>query len=248
MLIGTRAFTPGVRRIVAIARTARPGRLLAACVGIALGLAPTVAAAEWLADLYLGAAFTQRHEVTTETPSGTTSHADVGFNRSAAFGGRAGHWFDFFGIALDVSHFRPDTIPSSLQRFDLYVTPLTLDLMLRWPLLVSPEHPHGQLQPFIAAGPSAGYIEGKDTSNFAPPNQFDARFVVGAQAEAGGVWEFRPNLALLAEYRFTHFSPDLHFTNGRFQTTSALTMHSSVSPCASDPRRMRTPPAHICAA
>ena len=218
MLVRTLALTPEGRRVAAIPRTAPLDRVIAVCVGIALGFAPTVATAEWFADLYLGAAFTQRHEVTTETPTGTTSNADIGFNRSSAFGGRAGYWFGFFGVALDASHFRPDTVPSSLQRFDLYVTPLSVDLMLRWPLLASPEHPHGQFQPFIAAGPSAGYIEGKDTSNFSPPNQYDAGFFVGAQAEAGMVWEFRQNLGLLAEYRFTHFSPDLHFSNGRLQT------------------------------
>jgi len=32
------------------------------------------------------------------------------------------------------------------------------------------------------------------------------------------VWEFRQHLGLLAEYRFTHFSPDLHFNSGRLQT------------------------------
>src|SRR5262245_10159253 len=68
--------------------------VMTACLGIALVVAPTLGAAEWFADLYLGAAFTQRHEVTTETPTGTTSHPDIGFNRSAAFGGRAGYWFD----------------------------------------------------------------------------------------------------------------------------------------------------------
>jgi len=191
---------------------------MTACLGIALVVAPTLAAAEWFADLYLGAAFTQRHEVTTETPTGTTSHPDIGFNRSAAFGGRAGYWFDIVGVGVDASHFRPDTVPSSLKRFDFYVTPLSLDLMVRWPLLSSTEHPHGRLQPFVAAGPVAAYVEGKDTTNFAPANQFDAGFFFRGQAEAGVVWEFRPNLGLLAEYRFTHFSPDLHFTGGRLQT------------------------------
>src|SRR5258705_6200783 len=194
-----------------------PGRtaLLVAATLVAAVLSPSATSAEWFGDLYLGAAFTQRHEVTLEGPAGDERLPDIGFNRSALFGGRAGYWFDYFGVGLDVSHFRPDTIPSSLKRFDFYATPLTAVLMARWPLMVDADNPHGRLQPYIAVGPAAAYIEGKDTTNFFPNNQYHAGFFVGGQGGAGLAWQLQRNIALFGEYRFTHCSPDLHCSPDR---------------------------------
>ncbi len=134
------------------------------------------------ATIALGPAAAQ--EVTIDTPAGATRLSDIGFNRSSVFGGRVGHWFDsldFLGVAVDASHYRPDTIPSSLQRLDLYVTPISVDLMLRWPLLTSADHPKGLLQPYLTIGPAVGYIEGKDTTNFVPNNQYDGRLLLRRQ-------------------------------------------------------------------
>ena len=209
-----------------IRRAHRRIALVVATAWIAAVLFPTPASAEWFADLYLGGAFTQRHEVTLEGPAGDTHVSDVGFNRSAIFGGRAGYWFDYFGVGLDVSHFRPDTVPSSLKRFDFYVTPLTGALVVRWPLMADADNPHGRLQPYMALGLSVAYIEGKDTTNFFPNNQYAAGFFVGGQGGAGVAWQLQRNVALFGEYRFTHFSPDLRFRSDTLRTD--LNTHNAV--------------------
>jgi outer membrane protein with beta-barrel domain len=201
-----------------IRRTLGRTTLVVAGAWVAAVLFPAGVSAEWFGDLYLGAAFTQRHEVTLESPAGDEHLSNIGFNRSAIFGGRGGYWFDYIGFGLDVSHFRPDTIPSSLKRFDLYVTPIAAVLMVRWPLLVDGEYPHGRLQPYIAVGPAAAYIEGKDTTNFFPNNQYDADFFIGGQGGAGLAWQLQRNIALFGEYRFTHFSPELHFSPNTLRT------------------------------
>jgi opacity protein-like surface antigen len=191
---------------------------LAAAVWIAAALAPAAADAEWFGELYLGGASTRRTEVTLESPSGESRLPDVDFNRSSIFGGRAGYWFDYVGLGLDVSHFRPDTIPSPLRRFDLYVTPIAAVLMLRWPLLANAEFPHGRLQPYLALGPAVAFVEGKDTTNFFPTDQYDAGFFPGGQGGAGLAWQLQRNIALVGEYRFMHFSPKLRFNQNTLKT------------------------------
>ena len=156
--------------------------------------------------------------MTLESPAGDQQLSEIGFNRSAVFGGRGGYRFDYFGVGLDISHFRPDTIPSSLKRFDLYVTPMSGLLMVRWPLMADADNPHGRLQPYLALGLSVAYIEGKDTTNFFPNNQYDAGFFVGGQGGAGVAWQLQRNIARFGEYRFTHFSPDLQFSLATLRT------------------------------
>jgi opacity protein-like surface antigen len=172
-----------------------------------------VAPGEWLADLYLGGAWTRRHDVTL---SGGSDVTDVHFNRSSTFGGRAGYYFDsreILGVALDVSHFRPDTVPGQLKRLDLYMTPISIDLMLRWPLLVTDTIPHGRLQPYLTVGPAVVLAEAKDTTNFTPANQYETNWPVGVKAGVGLVWQIQPHAAVFTEFRFTHFSPEFTFRN-----------------------------------
>src|SRR5215467_14735274 len=71
----------------------------------------TPAAAEWFTDLYLGGAFTEKHDVDTNFPTtgGQVTTLDVSFNNSFAGGFRGGYWFDGLlgqlelGVGLDVS-------------------------------------------------------------------------------------------------------------------------------------------------
>jgi opacity protein-like surface antigen len=190
-------------------RTAQGRIALAVGVAwVAAVLAPPAVSGEWFGDLYRGAAFTQRHEVTLESPAGDQLLSDIGFNRSAVFGGGGGYWFDCVGGGLDISHFRPDTVPSSVKRLDLYVTPISGLFMVRWSLMADADNPHGRLQPYLALGLSVAYIEGKDTTNFVPNSQYAAGFFVGGQGSAGVAWQLQRNIALFGEYRFTHFSPD----------------------------------------
>ena len=172
------------------------------------------ASAEWFTDLYLGGAFTQHSDVTVKSAAGDTTFKNIAFNRSAAFGGRIGYWFEspkVIGLAVDVSHFRPDTVPSSLKRLDLYMTSMAVELMLRWPLVVTEAFPRGRLQPFMAGGPAVALAEAKDTANLTPPDQYKIDFPPGFQAGAGVAWQLGTHAGLFAEYRFTHFRPEFAF-------------------------------------
>ena len=53
--------------------------LLVGAAWVAALLFPTTVYGEWFGDLYLGAAFTQRHEVTLQSPAGDQQLADIGF-------------------------------------------------------------------------------------------------------------------------------------------------------------------------
>jgi opacity protein-like surface antigen len=183
------------------------------------------AAAEWFGDFYLGGAFTERHDV--DTNSVTT--LDVRFDKSFAGGARGGYWFPFelgplnFGVGLDISHFRPDIsrqTRSFCSRFctsgvfddlDLSVWTIGFDAMLRFPLLKSPQFPKGQLQPYITVGPAIFVAHAEDRRNFEPSNQDDTDASVGVKVGAGVAWQFTKTIAMFGEYRYTHFSPEFTF-------------------------------------
>ena len=76
----------------------------------------TPASAEWFTDLYLGGAFTEKHDLDTNFPTtgGQVTTLDVTFNNSFTGGIRGGYWLPFdlgplnFGVGLDISHFAPN--------------------------------------------------------------------------------------------------------------------------------------------
>jgi len=80
-----------------------------ACLAVA---AP--ARAEWFADLYLGGAFTEKHDVDFNGQPGRETTLGVSVDESFAGGIRGGYWFPLqlgpvnFGVGLDLSHFRPN--------------------------------------------------------------------------------------------------------------------------------------------
>jgi opacity protein-like surface antigen len=198
------------------------------------------ASAEWFADLYAGTASTLSNDVFVEAlkdPTGPTPftirHRAVDFDSSMTFGGRFGYWdetWSWLGLALDVSHFRPDvgrqtvisteddatdvvTEPRTFAPLDLSVTAFSLDLMLRWPLWKSQQYPKGRLQPYVSGGVALFVAVVDDTTNFGPPDrQSDIDASVGMKASAGVAWHFLRNWALFGEYRFTRFSPEFSFT------------------------------------
>ena len=201
-----------------------------ACLGIA-----TPAAAEWFGDLYLGGAFTEKHDVDTNSVTTLDVRFDNAWSRtrptwwSFAGGVRGGYWFPFelgplnFGVGLDLSHFRPDIsrqTRSFCSRFctsgifddlDLSVWTLGFDAMLRFPLLKSPQFPKGQLQPYITVGPAIFVAHAEDRGNFEPSNQHDTDASVGVKVGAGVAWQFTKTIAMFGEYRYTHFSPEFSF-------------------------------------
>lgn len=186
--------------------------------------------AEWFADLYLGAALTEsadfRITAPAVAPGLTIVFQDVEFEPSVAYGGRGGYWFDgapFLGLALDVSHFEPDidaqvvtaTVIGSdtLAHIDASVTALALDLMLRWGFLATPDRPNGRLQPYVTVGPAIFFSRIRDTATLDPPGQSDSDTSVGVKVGAGLAWQVHANVAVFAEYRFTHFSPRLRVSD-----------------------------------
>src|SRR5262249_3540190 len=100
-------------------RRRRMKRLLLplSAITAAMMILPISASAEWFADLYLGSAFTQKHDVETSVLGITATIQDVTFDSSFAVGGRGGYWFESgplrsfgldLGLGVDVSHFSPD--------------------------------------------------------------------------------------------------------------------------------------------
>jgi len=189
------------------------------------------ASAEWFGDLYLGGAFTSKHDVDTNFPNtaGQVTTLDVTFDPSFVGGARGGYWFPFalgplnLGVGLDISHFVPNIgrqtrtrcsrfcVSDQFDDLDLSVWVIGFDAMLRYPLMKSPEFPNGQLQPYVTLGPAIFVAHTEDSRNFEPSNQSDTDASVGVKVGAGVAWQFTKNIAMFGEYRFTHFSPEFTF-------------------------------------
>lgn len=204
--------------------------LLVSLAVLAGSLGAPPASAEWMLDLYLGGAFTETTNATATLKStGPTEVTleSVAFDPSFSLGGRVGYWFEaapHFGLALDVSHFRPTigsqtvtaqvgggTTQVRLDDLDIAVTALSFDVMLRLPLRVSQAFPKGQLQPYFAIGPAIFIATVHDSSNFVPSNQSQTDTFLQMQVAAGAAWHVLAGVALFAEYRFMFFSPDFEF-------------------------------------
>lgn len=219
-------------------------------VSALLVLSPLRASAEWFADLYVGPAFTQSKDVNLKFLGNKFTGEDVDFDTSGSFGGRLGHWFEvlpYLGFAIDVSHFRPDigaqfvTVCSSFScfidpnlHFDLAVTAVSFDAMVRWPLLRSNEYPKGRLQPYLTVGPAIFIARGKDLfTTGGPVTKSDTDTSVGPKVGAGLAWQFYRNVAFFGEYRFTHFNPDLSardvfFVNFKDEVKTQVNTHHLV--------------------
>jgi len=220
------------RRIgVVVAALVRTKSLLMLTSALTCLVVTAPAAAEWFGDLYLGGAFTEKHDVGTNfaTTGGQVTTLDVRFDKSFAGGARGGYWFPFelghlnFGVGLDISHFRPDVsrqtrifcsrfcASSIFDDLDLSVWTIGFDAMLRFPLLKTPQFPKGQLQPYITVGPAIFVAYAADRRNFEPSHQSDSDASVGVKAGAGVAWQFTKTIAMFGEYRYTHFSPEFTF-------------------------------------
>ena len=203
--------------------------LLTATIACLVVAAP--ASAEWFTDLYLGGAFTEKHDVDTNFPTigGQVTTLDVTFNNSFAGGIQGGYWLPFdlgplnFGVGLDISHFAPNVsrqtrtfcsrfcVSGEFDDFDLSVWTIGFDAMLRYPLLKSSQFPNGQLQPYLTIGPAIFVAHAEDSRNFEPSNQSNTDASVGVKLGAGVAWLFTKNIAVFGEYRHTHFSPEFTF-------------------------------------
>jgi opacity protein-like surface antigen len=212
------------------------------------------ASAEWFADLYAGTSFTQKSDLKLNDQGiGPGTYEDVEFDRSLAWGGRAGRYFDsvpFLGVGIDFFRFYPYLGPQSVQlrgcfypggcgsgrggtgSFDVETTALSVDLMLRLPLLKTADAPQGRVQPYLVAGPPVFMttITPRHTRSFRNHDS-DTDFSLGYKLAGGVAVQVYRNLALFGEYRFTHVSPEVELrdaSNGRTTLRADLDTHSAL--------------------
>ena len=161
---------------------------------------------------------------------------EVDFDDFPTLGGRVGYWFNTapslgvdLGVGLDTFLFRltlpRQTIladsnvdvsgmvgdePFSIQAgtdvstqlppIDTDDTPVvSLEFMVRLPLLKTPDFPKGRIQPYLTVAPAL----------LVNSDDFDT--TLGFKVGLGLSWQIFQHVALMAEYRFTHFN--LNITN-----------------------------------
>lgn len=220
---------------------------LAALILLAsLGVGSRPASAEWFADLFAGLSFTRDHDLKLNDQGiGQGTYESVEFDRSLAWGGRAGRYFDslpFLGLGLDFFRFYPDIGGQSVQlrgcffpggcgtgrggtgSLDVETTSVSVDLMLRLPLWKSAEAPQGRVQPYVAVGPPLFIttITPRNTRNFRNHDD-DTDYSFGYKAAAGVAVQVFSNLALFGEYRFTHVSPEVELRDANLNRTTLRT-------------------------
>ena len=200
--------------------------LAIACLALDAG----AVGAEWFADVYAGGTLTTDHDVKVQDAAGRSTFQDVEFRTGLAYGLRVGRYFDaapFVGLAIDYYNFSADiggrsfhrdgcslvggcaSGPDRLGRIALDATALSLDLMLRLPLMKTAEEPHGILQPYVSAGVPVFLttVNPRTTSKFR--NHQDAtEFTFGYKAATGVSVRVYKNLRVFGEYRFTHTDVD----------------------------------------
>jgi len=220
---------------------------LAALVVLAsLGVGTRPASAEWFADLFAGLSLTRDHDLKLNDQGiGQGTYESVEFDRSLAWGGRFGRYFDsvpFVGLAVDFFRFYPDIGGQSVQlrgcffpggcgsgrggtgSLDVETTSVSVDLMLRLPLWKSTEAPQGRVQPYVAVGPPffITTITPRNTRNFRNHDD-DTDYSFGFKAAAGVAVQVYSNLALFGEYRFTHVSPEVELHDANLNRTTLRT-------------------------
>src|SRR2546428_9890406 len=88
--------------------------VMTACLVLTAG----PASAEWFADVYAGQGFTEKSDVTVHSSAGLGISRDVEFDRSLAYGGRFGRYFDgvpFLGFCVDLFSFSPRIGPPRVR-------------------------------------------------------------------------------------------------------------------------------------
>jgi hypothetical protein len=199
---------------------------------ILLLVTPLKVSAEWYADVYTGAVFTNKTDLTISSSLGsTTTYQDLHVNNSLTAGGRGGYWvdqLDWLGFGLDLFFFHvkapnqavsvtgpgPTATSSILADWNLPVFGVGFDVLrLRAPLLRSEEFTHGRLQPFLSAGPALFVTWAGQNRNVQPQGQHGTDVALGAKAEAGVTFLLTKTVGLFTEYRFTHFTSKLSYQN-----------------------------------
>jgi len=178
---------------------------------------PTLAWAEWFLDFYGGRAMSKDSQAEASISSSglgfvtTRTHSQqVNFDPSFTFGGRAGYWFEklpYVGLSLDLSYFKAED-----KDVDIKVVPLSLLLMLRWPLFKSEKFPKGRIQPYAAIGPGLYYSYARvDFRPNLPEKISGSDSDLSVDMRAGLSWQIQRHWAIFGEYRYTDIKVD--FTN-----------------------------------
>lgn len=170
-----------------------------------MSVKPALLRAEWFMDLYLGAAMTDDSEVTVDKYFSRQSASErTSYDTSFTFGYRFGYWlavFHYLGFATDMSYFGADS-----EKVDFSIVPVSILFMLRWPLLISNDYPHGKIQPYLGGGPSIIYYDMKvDFRPAVSEKVSEWSFENGWDFRAGVLWQFHQNFCLFGEYRYTHY-------------------------------------------
>jgi len=211
-----------------------------------------VSSAEWFADVFAGVTLTQDHDFTIHDPVvGQGVYRDTEFSTALAYGFRLGRYFEslpFLGLALDYFSYSPNIAPQATQRdgcmlvtgcgsfeghtgrIDIVARAVSLDLMLRLPLLKTTDEPRGLLQPYLGLGVPMFITTVTPRSSVQFRNQNDETQVsVGFKGEAGLAYKIVSNLYLFGEYRFTHTSLDMDLQNAVVRNASIDTTLDSHS-------------------
>jgi opacity protein-like surface antigen len=200
--------------------------ITAACLLLVAG----PASAEWFADVYAGKSFTEDSDVTVHGGPGQSVFRDVDLDRSLldtlAVGGRFGRYFDavpFVGLGADILYFsapiasqatRVDgCVPSggcaggqgNPKRINIDSLAISVDLMLRLPLMKTKTAPYGALQPYVAAGVPLFItrVTPRSTAQFRN-HEDDVDYSFGYKLAGGLAFHVARNLMVFSEYRLTH--------------------------------------------
>jgi len=160
----------------------------------------------------------------TTFPNSSLKTNGVTLDNSAAWGGKLGLWntqlrdatdLDF-GIQLDVTNFYPSVaggqnVSGSLssggapvtltgiqtQHVSMSSTIFAGNVMVRWPMALSPEYPNGEWFPYIGAGAGLQRTDYSSSAGSGTAND------IVYQALAGLQYHLTPSLALFGEYKYT---------------------------------------------
>jgi hypothetical protein len=173
--------------------------------------------AEWSFDVYMGGAFLPTGDITVNDNTGM-ENAD--FKDAFIVGGRFGYWFGtvpYLGVALDVSYFATEL--TGLASSDIFAgTDLNRVLLsglarLRLPLLRTRTVPRGQLEPYVAVGPTVSI------AHLDVHIDDDSQTDIGLDVRAGLNVRINRLIGVFAEYRLTWVEQKFSFSVAGVRST-----------------------------
>jgi opacity protein-like surface antigen len=196
--------------------------ILGGVLAVLLGFSP--ASAEWYVSGYAGVAIPNNQDIDITASAsglfGSGTLKDVDLDTSVVFGGKVGYFFEdwpYFGLELESYHFSPDVgaqtfaasgtilgVPAvatvtTLAEFDIGVTSIALNAILRGMTAKSDAFPEGRFHGYIGLGPGI-FIANLEIP--VTPSIDDTSTVVGGQVLAGVKFFVIEHLSLFAEYKF----------------------------------------------